>query len=76
MNTWSKEEIIALKKRVYGNITDDEILEKLRLLEAHLQKYHHSILPRKRRDEWSSVEQIAGAIARLIRQRYSISLVP
>ena len=63
---WTREQIQVLKKKVYGNFTDDELARKMSELNLHQEKYERSFLSFYTKHEWTEVERTADEICRMI----------
>ena len=63
---WTIERIHRLAKMVFGNCSEESILQKLAEMHVHLNKYekpffHHD------KHEWAEVERLANEINELVR---------
>lgn len=65
---WTREEVQLLTKRIYGNFSDERILQKVREMNAHLEKWDKSFLHRNARHAWAEVERLAGEINKLVEE--------
>jgi len=60
---WTTEQIQQLSKKVYGNSSDEKLLQMVGELQAHLKRYEESLLAMHGRHEWEEVERLADVIA-------------
>jgi hypothetical protein len=67
--TWTAPQIQALKKRVFGNYLDNNILKKMEELNARLRDHERKLFSQFDKAGWLEVERIANEIAGLINFR-------
>jgi hypothetical protein len=63
---WTPQQIQALRKKVYGNFGDEELLKKVSELNLHLENYDKSFLSLNTKHEWAEVERIADQLNEMI----------
>jgi hypothetical protein len=73
---WTPEQIQTLSKRIYGNSSDETILNKLSELHVHLKNYDESFLQRNTKHEWAEVERIADEINAMLLELHNKALPP
>lgn len=73
---WTIEQIQTLSKRIYGNSSDEAILNKLAELHVHLKSYDESFLLMNNKHEWAEVERIADEINAMLLELQNKALPP
>lgn len=59
---WTKEQIQILKRKAYGNFSEESLLGKVAELNDHLDRYEKSFLGLYTKHEWAEVERLADEI--------------
>ena len=73
---WSRQAVLVLKKRVFGNFQNDHLDKKLLELETHLENFDNILLSYRHKHEWCEVERLADEIDRMLEQASSTRRSP